>query len=151
MAMSAYFTNLYGLSYGDFTLGRLAGVLLSLGRTTFVVIPFVFLALFFATIWRSAGQAVGFALGFFFLEGIFTSLLDNARGLLSHVPDAMLNINAMGVMHANGSYPGSQDRGGPFSGPVGPAAWVGAAVLGAWMAAFVVATFWRFLRRDIGE
>src|SRR6185369_8720115 len=24
MAMSAYFTNLYGLSYGDFTLGRLA-------------------------------------------------------------------------------------------------------------------------------
>lgn len=151
MIMSAYFSNLYGLPYGDFTLGRIVGVFESLGRTVFVVVPFVLLALLFSTIWRSAGQAVGFALGFFFLEGIFTGLLDNARGLLTHIPDAMLNINAIGVMQANGSYPGAEDRGGPFAGNAGPEPWIGALILTAWMSVFVAATFWRFLKRDVGE
>lgn len=148
---SSVLTYTYDLSWGPATSERWLDTVASLGRTVFVVLPFVLMALLFATIWRSAGQAVGFSLGFFFLEGIFTSLLESAHGWLAHVPEALLNVNASAVMQANGVLSGSQDR-GPFSvSSGGPSVWRGAAVLAAYLAAFGIVSFWRFSRRDIQE
>jgi ABC-type transport system involved in multi-copper enzyme maturation permease subunit len=152
MALSAWFSNLYQLPYGSFGLSRFADAGAGLARTSYVVLPFVLMALVFATIWRSAGQAVGFSLGFFFLEGIFTGLLDSARGLLSRIPEGLFNANVQAVMSGNGTLSGdSQDR-GPFSpSPGGIPEWRGAAFLLAWIAAFALFAFWRFQRRDIQE
>jgi ABC-type transport system involved in multi-copper enzyme maturation permease subunit len=151
LALSAWFSHLYGLPFGSFSLARIVDIFASGGRTTFVVLPFVVMAVLFATQWRSAGQAVGVALGFYFIEGIFTSLLNNAKGFLAHVPDGMFNVNGDAVMRANGVL-GRASEGGPFSIPAGgPPVWRGALILGAWMAVFLIAAFWRFQRRDIQE
>jgi len=148
---SIWLTHLYGLSYGTLDWQRAVDTVFSLGRTAFVILPFVLMALFFATMWRSAGQAVGFSLGFFFLEGIFTGLLENATGFLSHVPEVLLNTNALAVMAANGVLGNGQDRGPFFGAAAGIPEWRGAAVLLAYVVAFAAVSFWRFQRRDIQE
>jgi ABC-type transport system involved in multi-copper enzyme maturation permease subunit len=152
MIWSAWFSNLYGLPYGTFGVARFADLFASLGRTWFVIMPFVLMALLFSTFWRSAGQAVGFALGFFFLEGIFTGLLDSAHGFLAHIPDALMNANVTAVMRANGVLSSdSQDRGPFATSQGGVGIWQGALVLLAYIAAFGMAAFWRFQKRDIQE
>lgn len=152
MAASAWFSHLYHLPFGTFTVERVLNGFASLGRTTFVALPFVLMALLFATIWRSAGQAVGFALGFFFLEGIFTGLLTSAHGLLAKIPQGMLNINASAVLKANGVLSSdTQDR-GPFNTALdNPDVWRGVAILSAYIAVFGIVAFWRFQQRDIQE
>ncbi len=152
MAWSAWFSNLYGFPFGTFGLNRFGDLGASLGRTWFVVMPFVLMALVFSTFWRSAGQAVGFSLGFFFLEGIFTGLLDNAHGLLAHIPEALMNANVSAVMAANGVLGSdSQDRGPFITGGSGVGIWQGASVLLLYVAVFGMVAFWRFQRRDIQE
>jgi ABC-type transport system involved in multi-copper enzyme maturation permease subunit len=153
MACSAWFTNLYHLSYGTFSVARAWNVVASIGRTSFVIVPLVLMSLLFATIWRSAGQAVGFSLGFFFLESIFTGLLDTASGFLGKIPEALLNVNAAAVMSANGAVQGDTGGGGPLGGGSsgGPSVLRGAAVLSAWLVVFLVVSFWRFERRDVQE
>ena len=152
LACSAWFSHLYHLPFGAFTFERLLDLFASLGRTTYVVLPFVLMALLFATIWRSAGQAVGFSLGFFFLEGVFTGLLENANGWLAHVPEALLNANAMAVMRANGLLStNAQDRSPFAAAPGGVAVWRGFSVLLLYIVVFGVIAFWRFQRRDIQE
>lgn len=149
---SAWFSSLYHLPFGSFGLARLRDVVASLGRTTFVVLPFVLMALLFATFWRSAGQAVGFSLGFFFLEGIFTGLLDSAHGFLGHVPEALMNANVSAVMAANGVLSSdSQDRGPFVTGSSAVGIWQGTAVLLLYVAVLGLVAFWRFQRRDIQE
>ncbi|MEO6398398.1 MAG: ABC transporter permease [Tepidiformaceae bacterium] len=151
MALSAWFSHLYDLPFGSFSGARVLDMFASAGRTSFVILPFVLMSLVFATQWRSAGQAVGVSLGFYFVEGIFTSLLNNARGFLSHVPEALFNINGDAVMRANGVL-GRSGEGGPFAIPEsGPPEWRAGLILGIWLALFVVALFWRFQRRDIQE
>lgn len=149
---SAWFSHLYHLPFGAMTTERVLDLFASLLRTAYVVLPFVLMALLFATIWRSAGQAVGFSLGFFFLEGVFTGLLENANGWLAHVPEALLNTNAMAVMRANGLLStNAQDR-SPFAAPPGGVPeWRGAAVLFLYIAVFAIVAFWRFQHRDIQE
>jgi ABC-type transport system involved in multi-copper enzyme maturation permease subunit len=148
---SAWFSHLYHLPFGTFSGARLTDIFASGGRTAFVVLPFVVMAVMFATQWRSAGQAVGVALGFYFIEGIFTSLLTNAKGFLAHVPDALFNVNGDAVMRANGIL-GRAGEGGPFFIPdTGPPIWRASLILAAWMSVFLVAAFWRFHRRDIQE
>ena len=149
---SAWFSHLYHLPFGAFTVERVLDVFASLARTAYAVLPFVLMALLFATIWRSAGQAVGFSLGFFFLEGVFTGLLENAHGWLAHVPEALLNANAMAVMRANGLLStNAQDR-SPFAGaPGGVPVWRGFGVLLVYIAVFAAVAFWRFQHRDIQE
>jgi ABC-type transport system involved in multi-copper enzyme maturation permease subunit len=152
LACSAWFSHLYHLPYGDFSIGRVGNAFASIGRTSFVIVPLVLMALLFATIWRSAGQAVGFSLGFFFMESIFTSLLDTAHGFLEKIPEAMINANAAAVMTANGVSGNEGQGGGPFSG--GGASlpmWRGVSVLVLWLVVFLVIAFWRFERRDIQE
>ncbi len=151
MACSAWFSQLYDLPFGSFSGARVFDIFASAGRTSFVILPFVFMSLVFATQWRSAGQAVGASLGFYFIEGIFTSLLNNARGFLTHVPEALFNINGDAVMRANGVL-GRSGEGGPFQIPdTGPPVWRGGIVLAAWMVIFVLVVFWRFQHRDIQE
>ena len=150
---SLWFSHLYHLSYGSFTIVRFGDVFASLARTVFVILPFVVMALLFATQWRSAGQAVGASLGFYFIEGIFTSLLTNAEGFLAHIPDALFNVNGDAIMAANGVVSsGSDGGGGPFSIPTGgPPEWRALLVLAAWLAVLGAAAFWRFQQRDIQE
>ncbi len=153
MASSAWFTHLYHLSYGGFDAARVWNAIASIARTSFVIVPLTLMSLLFATIWRSAGQAVGFSLGFFFLESIFTGLLDTAHGFLGKIPEALLNANASAVMSANGAVQGDMGGGGPLGGggTGGPSVLRGAAVLLIWLTAFLVVSFWRFERRDIQE
>lgn len=151
MVCSAWFSQLYGLPFGSLNAARVADVFASAGRTSFVILPFVVMSLAFATQWRSAGQAVGVSLGFFFIEGVFTNLLNNARGILSHIPEALFNVNGDAVMRANGVL-GRSGEGGPFFIPEsGPPVWRGGLVLGLWIVIFGLAVFWRFQRRDIQE
>ncbi len=152
MAASAWFTNLYGLPWGSGALSRYVDMIASTGRTVFVILPFVVMALLFATQWRSAGQAVGAALGFYFIEGIFTSLLNSAQGFLSHIPDALFNVNGDAIMRGNGLLSTTGDGGGPFGIPAGgPPGWRAALVLSAWLLVLGAAAFWRFQQRDIQE
>jgi len=151
MAASAWFSHVYDLPYGEFGLHRFVTAAESLGRTMFVVVPFVFLALVCATVWRSAGQAVGAALGVYFTESIFTGLLTTAQGWISHVPEALMNINGDSVMQANG-VPPAGGPGGQFLFGAGDAPlWRATLVLATWIAGLTAFAFWRFRRRDIGE
>lgn len=150
MAASAWLTHLYGLSYGSLSLARLGDIVASLLRTVFVVLPFVLMVLLFATQLRSAGQAVGAALGFYFIEGIFTGLLTSAHGWLHHIPEALFNINGDAVMSANGVL---HNVAGDFivTTTGGPSPLQGGLVLAAWIALFAAAAFWRFHHRDLQE
>lgn len=149
-AASAWFSNLYSLPFGSIGPAILGAYAASIGRTVLVVLPFVLFAVLCATLWRSAGQAVGAALGVYFMEGIFTGLLTNARGWIAHVPDALLNVNGDAIMRANGLLAG--DASGPFAFGSGDAPlWRAALILLAWMTAFVALAFWWFHRRDIQE
>jgi ABC-2 type transport system permease protein len=151
VACSAWFTHLYGLPWGSFSAARFGDIGISMVRTAYVVCPFVFVAVLFATVWRSAGQAVGAGLGLYFIEGIFTGLLSNVSGFLGRIPEALLNVNGDAVLRANGIVE-REGSGGPFFiPPDGPEPWRGALVLLAWMALFLGLAFWRFSRRDIQE
>src|SRR5689334_4544249 len=151
MSASAWFSYLYDLPFGNFGLPRIADAVASLGRTSFVILPFVVMALLFATQWRSAGQAVGAALGFYFIEGIFTSLLSNAQGWLAHIPDALFNVNGDAIMRGNGII-GRDGDGGPFGIPTGgPPGWRAVIILSAWLLVLGVGAFYRFQQRDIQE
>jgi ABC-type transport system involved in multi-copper enzyme maturation permease subunit len=144
---SAWFSHLYHLPYGSASFPRIWTAVASLCRTVFVILPFVLLAVLGATVWRSAGQAVGATLGVFFLEGIFTGLLNNAEGWVSHVPQALLNVNGDSIIRANGFV-----SGGPFTfGSGAEPYWRAALILCLWAAGFVAVAFWRFQRRDISD
>jgi ABC-type transport system involved in multi-copper enzyme maturation permease subunit len=150
MAASAWFSHLYSLPYGAFDLARLGTAVASLARTVFVMLPLVLLALLFATILRSAGQAVGATLGVYLLEGIFTAILDRTQGWMSHVPEALLNFNGDSVMRANGTF--SAEGAGPFIFGSGDAPVLRAAlILVLWGVGFVVFALWQFQHRDIQE
>ena len=151
LAISAWFTSVYDLPWGDAGPERYIDAVLSMGRTLYTIFPFVFMALLFATLWRSGGLAVGAALGAFFIEGIFIGLLSAASGWPRLVPNFFLSINIDAVLRANGTF-GGGDGNVPFAlGEAGPPEWRGAMVLGAWSLAIVLVSFWVFLRRDIQE
>lgn len=151
LGWSAWFSYLYALPFGVIDGALAVGAVKGVGRLTFAVIPFAALALLLATLFRSAGQAVGVAAGVFFLEGLFTGVLSNAGGYLSYVPEVLLAANLRAVLSANGVVREST-LAGPLGLVVGEATipvWRGFAVAGLWIVGFVVAAFWRFQRRDV--
>lgn len=151
LVASAWFSNVYGLPNGTIDLAWLGHALAGLSRTFLSIIPFVVLAVLCATLFRSAGQAVGASLGLFFVESIFTGLLRNAEGWMSHVPEFLVNFNGESIMRANGVVT-NQGGDGPFVFGTGDAPAIrAAAVLAAWSLVFIVLVFWRFQRRDIQE
>ena len=103
MAASAWWTHVYHLDYGTIDARWLRDAFEGWARTTFVVLPYVYLAVLCATVFRSAGQAVGAALGVYFIESIFTGILTGAEGWPSHIPAFLLNFNGESLMRANGS------------------------------------------------
>jgi ABC-2 type transport system permease protein len=153
LALSAWFSHVYALPFGPMDLERGSNAAAGLGRTLYVVLPFVAMSLAFATFSRSAGQAVGFSVGFFFLESIFTGVLNDAQGLLSHLPAALFNANIFAIMQANGTVPAGSLT-GPFSLTVVSSSvpiWRGALILLFWSATLLGVAFWRFARRDLRE
>ena len=151
LGWSAWFSYLIGLPFGTVDWALAGDAAKGLGRLAFAVIPFAALALLLATIFRSTGQAVGVAAGVFFLEALFTGVLSDAEGYLSHVPEVLLAANVRAVLSANGVVRDST-LAGPLGLVVGQATvpvWRGALVVALWIAGFVVAAFWRFQRRDV--
>ncbi|MEO6399123.1 MAG: hypothetical protein ABIP13_11690, partial [Tepidiformaceae bacterium] len=151
LGWSAWFSFLYDLPFGTVDWALAAGAAKGLARLVFAVLPFAALALLLATIFRSAGQAVGAAAGVFFLEAIFTGVLNDAEGYLSHIPEVLLAANVRAVLAANGVVRDST-LAGPLGLVVGEATiplWRGATVVALWLVAFVGAAFWRFQRRDV--
>ena len=151
LGWSAWFSYLYNLPFGTIDGPLAANAAKGLARLAFAVLPFAALALFLATLFRSTGQAVGVAAGVFFLEALFTGVLNDATGLLSHVPEVMLAANLRAVLSANGVVRDST-LAGPLGLVVGEATipiWRGAVVVALWTVAFVGAAFWRFQRRDV--
>lgn len=147
--LSAWFSHLYALDFGGLTGPRLWNALASGARTSFVILPFVFMALLLAVFLRSAAQAVGATLGVYIVETIFTSLLNNAKGFLGDIPKGLLNINGDILMRANGFVTRSD---GPFFTPDAPdPTWRALLVLGLWIGLFGAYAFYRFNRRDIQE
>jgi ABC-type transport system involved in multi-copper enzyme maturation permease subunit len=150
MAASAWFTHLCGLQYGPFNLARLTTSVAGVGRTSAVILPLVLLALLAASVLRSAGQAVGMALGAYLSEAIFITLLERTQGWVSHIPAALINFNGAALMRANGAF--SSDGAGPFIFGSGDAPlWRAGLLLGLWALAFVALALWRFQSRDIQE
>ena len=151
LAGSAWWSHVYPLDFGTIDAAWLSDGLAGWARTLFVVLPYVYLATLCATVFRSAGQAVGAALGVYFVESIFTGVLANAEGWPSHIPDFLLNFNGESVMRANGSVTATGGA-GPFIFGSGDAPPLRAAlVLAAWMAAILAVAFWRFNRRDLQD
>jgi len=151
MAASAWFTHLYGLPYGPMDGVRLWDALASMVRLAFVISPSVVLALLFAVTWRSAGQAVGAALGIYFTEGIFTNLLTNARGWLSHIPEGLVNFNGDAVMRANGRVGNAGDSGAFIFGSGDAPLWRATLIISVWILVAMVLFFWQFQHRDVQE
>lgn len=150
-AASAWWTHVYQLDYGQVNFAWLRDALGGSARTVLVILPYVYLAILCAVVFRSAGQAVGAALGVYFVESIFTGILTGAEGWVSHIPEFLLNFNAESVMRANGGVTATGGA-GPFIFGSGDAPAVRAAlVIAAWMAGILVLMFWRFQRRDIQE
>lgn len=148
---SAWFSHLYGLPYGPMDGHRLVEMAFGMARLAFVISPSVLLALLFAVMWRSAGQAVGAALGVYFTEGIFTNLLNNARGWLSHIPEGLVNFNGDAVMRANGRVPNAGDSGAFIFGTGDAPLWRAVVVIVAWLVVSAVLFFWLFHHRDVQE
>lgn len=147
--LSAIMTSGYDLSWGSFGGGWWLDLVASVARTTFVILPFVFLAVLFGLLWKSGGQAVGASLGVFFSEQVFNGLLGLAEGWPREIPKALFSVNIDAVMRANGIF---ANGGAPFIlSPGGPPTWRAALILGGWTAFFVAVLFWRFQRRDIQE
>jgi ABC-type transport system involved in multi-copper enzyme maturation permease subunit len=150
MAASAWFTHLYHLPYGGFDAPRAGSAIAGVARTTLVLLPLVLLALLAGAALRSAGQAVGAALGVYLAEAVFTALLNRSQGWVSHVPDALINFNGDALMRFNGAF--SSEGTGPFIFGSGDApAWRAVSVLALWALAFVAFALWRFQARDIQE
>ena len=151
MAASAWFTHLYGLPYGTTDGAWFVHMVFSMVRLAFVVSPSVMLALLFAVTWRSAGQAVGAALGIYFTEGIFTNLLSNARGWLSHIPEGLVNFNGDAVMRANGRVGNGGESAAFIFGSGDAPLWRATLIIFVWLAVAMALFFWQFQRRDVQE
>jgi ABC-2 type transport system permease protein len=121
--------------------------LASLGRTMYVMLPFMALA-FAVSLWsRSTGAGIGIGLAVLFLEAIITSLIDNAGGVFKKIPEALLNANVQGVLQANqaGLHVGNTRRNAADI----PNPWQAAGVLAVYTLVFLAIAFWRFRSRDI--
>ncbi len=121
------------------------GALASLGRTIFVMLPYLALAVLVAVWSRSSAAGISVGLVVLFLEGLVTSLLSLAGDAFDWVPRALLNDNVQAVLSAN-----TEANEGPFAPSQDlPGAWQGAGVLALYTAIFVALAYWRFRSRDV--
>lgn len=148
---SMLLSHLYDLPFGAIGTDRFRLALLAEGRTVLSMLPFVFLAIVVATVGRSAGLAVGFALGVFFLEGIFTRVFTNTTGWISYIPQVLPNAHINVLMLQNGpqasaalGFLGASDALAP-----GASAMRSAAILCLYATTFAVVAAWQVRRKDL--
>lgn len=67
--------------------------LLTFVRTLYVILPYVMLALLFTVLGRSTAAGIGFGMGVFFLESLFTGLMQTTHGWLATIPNYLLSTN----------------------------------------------------------
>lgn len=127
---------------GDF----LPQTLAALGRTAYVMLPYLALTFLVALWTRSTAAGIGIGLSVLFLEGLFTSLITLGDSPLERLPAALLSRNVDAVMAPN-----SAGLGGTFAQPATdlPDPWRAAGVLALYIAAFIGLAYWVFRRRDI--
>lgn len=144
LGASAVVTSLEDLN-GGFGPNVVLQTLAALGRTVFVMLPYLALAFAVAVWTRSTAAGIGVGLAVLFLEGLITGLIGLAGGAFDRIGEFLLAENVSAVLEANA---GGLDRlAGPPSGL--PGAWRAAAVLAVYTAVFLGLAFWRFARRDL--
>ena len=94
---------------------------------------------------------MGFALGAFFLESIFTRVFANTTGWISYIPQVLPNANVTVLMQQNGSQ--ALVAIGFLSGGdtliAGASVVRSAAILGLYVTLFAVAAAWHLRRNDL--
>lgn len=116
----------------------------SVGRTIYVALPYLALAVLVAVWTRSTAAGIGVGLGVLFLEQVVLSLIGLAGGVFSRLPGAFLSRNVTAIMHLNhvsGTVTGSDTT--------LPNPWQAAGVLAIYTIVFIALSFWLFRSRDI--
>ena len=138
-------SNLIGSIDWNFITGSFIGEqFANFGWTLFTLLPYILLTAFFAFLGRSAIAGIGGGLGFYFIESIAVSLLDQAEGWLSEIPDYLIGPNVSALMPSS-----------PFSGGMLASAGASPSVLHASLTLtvycifFVIASLYMFKKRDL--
>lgn len=117
----------------------------AIGRTAFVLLPYVALAAMTALLTRSSGVGIGVGLALLFLEPVIVILVQAMGSGGDTVSQLMLSPNVDSLLSRNA--PGESTAVADATGR--PGAWQAAATLGAYLAASIGLAYWRLLRRDI--
>jgi ABC-2 type transport system permease protein len=119
-----------------------------LGRVLFVMVPYTTLAIMVTMLTRSSAAGIGVTLGVMIMEPVLMAVLSAAGGPLTHLPEAFLSRNVTAFL----DFTTTRERGGGVFAGAGvalPGAWQAGGVLLAYSLAFVSATYWSFVTRDI--
>jgi ABC-2 type transport system permease protein len=140
----------YAVSLAEDLSTRLGGSFLpesiaAIGRTAYVMLPYLALGFFIAVLTRSTAAGIAITLSVFFLEGIAVTLIDGLGDPYDRIPDVLLTRNVSAVMAAN-RVPSDDLTRDPSALPN---AWQGAAVLAVYIAAFIALSYQRFVSRDV--
>jgi ABC-2 type transport system permease protein len=144
LGASAVVTGIGGLNAtvgSDFVLRSIA----STGRTVYVILPFLSLALLLGLWFRSTGMGIGLTLGVYFADSILSSLLAATGGTLNQMRDLLPLVNAQSIMRTNGTVAVGNAAGNTSL----PDPWQAAAVLALYTAGFLILAYWHFCSRDI--
>ncbi|MDD4874297.1 MAG: ABC transporter permease subunit [Dehalococcoidales bacterium] len=138
-------SNLLGsVNWDSITASLIREQLANFGWTLFALLPYILMATFFAFLGRSAIAGIGGGLGFYFIESIAVSLLGQAGGWLSKIPDYLIGPNVTAIMPPS-----------PFSQGMLPSAGTSLSTLHATLTltvyciVFLTASLYMFKKRDI--
>ena len=153
LAYSTLLTVYYGGADFDFvTASFLKEQGLALGRTLYVMAPYVALGFAAAVVGRSTLAGVGAGIGVAFLEPLISQLMRAGGGRWEHVPNYLISVNRQVLLVQNElpaglpSFGESQrelSRQGALSGEAA------ALILAGYTLAFIAAAFFAYRRRDI--
>jgi ABC-2 type transport system permease protein len=120
--------------------------LASLGRTVYVMLPYLALAFTMALWTRSSAAGIGVGLALLILEGPITAAIGGAGGVFEWIPKLLLGANVQAVMRAN--VPESSRS---FSETTREllSPWAAAGVLALYTAGSLAFAYLRFRGRDI--
>lgn len=93
------FTAIRGYSWdlSFFTMGFFWDQCLTFLRTLFVMLPFTLLAFLFTVSARSMAAGIGFGLGVFFVEPVFSGIMGMLPGKLAKIPDYLFSNNMSSI------------------------------------------------------
>jgi ABC-type transport system involved in multi-copper enzyme maturation permease subunit len=114
------------------------------GWTLFTLLPYILLTTFFAFWGRSAIAGIGGGLGFYFIESIAVSLLNQSEGWLSEIPNYLIGPNVSALMPSS---PFSQ--GMLASVGTSPSILHASLTLAVYCIFFAIASLYMFKKRDL--